>query len=228
MNHKKTIVVLSGAGVSAESGISTFRDSNGLWENHAIEDVATPQGWRKNPKLVLDFYNQRRRQLKDVSPNVAHFALAKLQEKYNVFIITQNVDDLHERAGSNKVIHLHGELRKVRSTLNPSLVYEWTEDVNLGDKCARGSQLRPHIVWFGEAVPMMETASDIVTNADVLIIVGTSLQVYPAAGLMYVARPNIPIYYVDPHPATDNLPKNVKVLKMNATEGIPKVIEMLT
>jgi NAD-dependent deacetylase len=228
LNHKKTIVVLSGAGVSAESGISTFRDSNGLWENHAIEDVATPQGWRKNPKLVLDFYNQRRRQLKDVSPNVAHFALAKLQEKYNVFIITQNVDDLHERAGSNKVIHLHGELRKVRSTLNPSLVYEWTEDVNLGDKCARGSQLRPHIVWFGEAVPMMETASDIVTNADVLIIVGTSLQVYPAAGLMYVARPNIPIYYVDPHPATDNLPKNVKVLKMNATEGIPKVIEMLT
>lgn len=227
MIHKKNIVVLSGAGVSAESGISTFRDSNGLWENHAIEDVATPQGWRKNPKLVLEFYNQRRRQLNDVSPNVAHFALAKLQEKHNICIVTQNVDDLHERAGSQNVIHLHGELRKVRSTLNPSLVYKWTEDVHLGDKCARGSQLRPHIVWFGEAVPMMDIAANIVAAADVLIIVGTSLQVYPAAGLMYVARPNIPIYYVDPHPATDNLPKNVKVVKMTATEGIPKVIEML-
>lgn len=227
MNHKKTIVVLSGAGISAESGISTFRDSNGLWENHAIEDVATPQGWRKNPTLVLDFYNQRRRQLKAVSPNVAHFALAKLQEKYNVFVITQNVDDLHERAGSQKVIHLHGELRKVRSTLNPALVYEWTEDVKLGHRCERGSQLRPHIVWFGEAVPMMETAANIVVNADMLIIVGTSLQVYPAAGLMYVAKPNIPIYYVDPNPATDNLPKNVQVLKMTASEGIPKVIDRL-
>lgn len=227
MTHKKNIVVLSGAGVSAESGISTFRDSNGLWENHAIEDVATPQGWQKNRKLVLDFYNQRRRQLKTVSPNAAHLALAKLQEKYTVHIITQNVDDLHERAGSQNVVHLHGELRKVRSTLNPSLVYDWTEDLHLGDRCVLGSQLRPHIVWFGEAVPMMEVAQNIITNADIVIIIGTSLQVYPAAGLMYIAPPNIPIYYIDPAPATDALPKNVKVWKMKATEGMLKIMEDL-
>lgn len=224
---RKNIVVLSGAGISAESGISTFRDSNGLWENHSIEDVATPKGWRKNPQLVLTFYNQRRQQLKEVSPNLAHIALANLENKHNVSIITQNVDDLHERAGSTRVFHLHGELRKVRSTYDPNLIYAWENDLHLGEKCEKGSQLRPHIVWFGEAVPMMGFAQELVKAADILIIVGTSLQVYPAAGLMFATQKNTPIYYVDPHPSENNLPQKVHLFKATATEGIAKVIELL-
>src|SRR5690606_21391290 len=177
-------VVLTGAGISAESGISTFRDANGLWENHDILEVASIWGWEKNPKLVLDFYNQRRKQLFTVEPNAAHFYLRDLESRHEVTIITQNVDDLHERAGSSQVVHLHGELRKVRSEINESLVYDWTEDLNWGDKGEDGAQLRPHIVWFGEAVPKMEEAISLTQVADCMIIIGTSLQVYPAASLV--------------------------------------------
>lgn len=171
----KKIVVLTGAGISAESGIKTFRDADGLWEGHDIYDVATPEAWRRNPELVLDFYNQRRKQLLSVNPNSAHKLLAQLQEKYQVTIITQNVDDLHERAGSENVIHLHGELRKVRSTIDDSLIYNWSRDLILGDNCKLKSQLRPHIVWFGEAVPNLSLAEEITQKADLLIIIGTSM-----------------------------------------------------
>ncbi len=171
----KKIVVLTGAGISAESGIKTFRDADGLWEGHDIYDVATPEAWRRNPELVLDFYNQRRKQLLSVNPNSAHKLLAQLQEKYQVTIITQNVDDLHERAGSENVIHLHGELRKVRSTIDDSLIYNWSHDLKLGDNCKLKSQLRPHIVWFGEAVPNLSLAEEITQKADLLIIIGTSM-----------------------------------------------------
>ena len=171
----KKIVVLTGAGISAESGIKTFRDADGLWEGHDIYDVATPEAWRRNPELVLDFYNQRRKQLLSVNPNSAHKLLAQLQEKYQVVIITQNVDDLHERAGSENVIHLHGELRKVRSTIDDSLIYNWSRDLILGDNCKLKSQLRPHIVWFGEAVPNLSLAEEITQKADLLIIIGTSM-----------------------------------------------------
>lgn len=198
--RKKKIVGLTGAGISAESGISTFRDSDGLWENHSIEEVATPEGWDNNMELVLDFYNQRRKQLTEVEPNAAHKALADLQQAYDVQIITQNVDDLHERAGSQKVLHLHGELTKVRSTINPDLIYDlegW--ELKKGDKCELGSQLRPHIVWFGEAVPAIEKAAELCTQADIAIIIGTSLVVYPAADLMnYFPKSALPIHYIDP------------------------------
>ncbi len=172
------IVVLTGAGISAESGISTFRDSDGLWENHRIEDVATPEGWRRNPELVQEFYNQRRRRLLEVEPNAGHRALVELEKKYEVHVITQNVDDLHERAGSSHVLHLHGELRKVRSERYEELVYDWDKDVKMGDVCKRGAQLRPHIVWFGEAVPLLEQAAEVAGPADIFMIVGTSLQAY--------------------------------------------------
>ena len=198
---KKKIVVLTGAGISQESGISTFRDSNGLWENHKVEDVASPQGWRKNPKLVLDFYNQRRAQLHTVEPNDAHRALADLEAKYDVRIITQNVDDLHERAGSTKVLHLHGELRKVRSVADPAYIVKWENDVQIGDVCPKGGQLRPHIVWFGEDVPLLGDAMALATQADEFWIIGTSLQVYPAAGLMNYRVKGTPVYYIDPYPA---------------------------
>lgn len=181
MRMKKKIVVLSGAGISAESGIKTFRDSDGLWEGHDVMEVASPEGWRKNQELVLDFYNKRRQQLKNVLPNRAHEILAELQDNFDVQIITQNVDDLHERAGSKNVLHLHGELLKVRSVYNENYVLDWTEDINLGDFDDNGNQLRPHIVWFGEAVPALEEALPIVMQADYLIVIGTSLQVYPAA-----------------------------------------------
>ena len=186
----KKVVVLTGAGISAESGIRTFRDSGGLWEEHRIEDVATPEAWQRNQELVLEFYNQRRKQLYDCNPNAGHYALVKLEEKYDVQIITQNVDDLHERAGSTKVLHLHGELKKARSTTNPELIYDikgW--ELKKGDKCERGSQLRPHIVWFGEEVPNIVTAAQISSKADIYIVIGTSLNVYPAAGLMSYALP---------------------------------------
>lgn len=225
-----TIVVLTGAGISAESGITTFRDSNGLWENHRIEDVATPEGWKRNPALVLDFYNQRRRQLFDVAPNAAHLAITALQEHFDVQVITQNVDDLHERAGNNNVLHLHGALRQVRSEQYPELVYDWEKDLHLGDVCVRGSQLRPHIVWFGEEVPMLPLAARMAEQADVFLIVGTSLQVYPAASLMVYADPDIPFYYIDPNPQVNYelaQKKNLIVLEAPATVGVPQVVEKL-
>ncbi len=227
---KPKIVVLSGAGVSAESGIKTFRDANGLWENHDVMEVASPQGWRNNQELVLEFYNQRRRQLAEVQPNDAHKALVELEARYDLHIVTQNVDDLHERAGSSKVLHLHGELLKARSTVDERLVYEWKKDIRPGDNCERGSQLRPHIVWFGELVPMLEPAAALVSMADVTIIVGTSMQVYPAAGLIGYARAGIPVYYIDPNPALNyelRSSKNLKVIAENATTGVRKVVEEL-
>jgi NAD-dependent deacetylase len=220
------VVVLTGAGVSAESGLKTFRDSDGHWENHRIEDVATPEAWRRNQALVLDFYNQRRRQLLKAKPNAAHRALVDLEKKFDVVIVTQNVDDLHERAGSSKVIHLHGELLKVRSTLNESLIYDWKKDLHLGDTCEKGSQLRPHVVWFGEAVPKMEEAIEEVSSADILLIIGTSLQVYPAAGLIHFAPKFIPKFYVDPN-ADKNFVSGVETICEKAGVGVPKLVEEL-
>ena len=217
------IVILSGAGMSAESGISTFRDHDGLWENHRIEDVASPGGWLKDPELVLNFYNARRRQLKTVSPNRGHEIIASWQERHDVWVITQNVDDLHERAGSQRVLHLHGELRKVRSTKNPGLVYEWTEDLVLGDLCAENSQLRPHIVWFGEDVPAIQKAAALVEQAELLVIVGTSLQVYPAAGLYQFAPAGAPLLYIDPKPGQFASKVKVDLYPMGATEGLEAV-----
>lgn len=216
----KKIAVLTGAGISAESGISTFRDSDGLWENHNIMEVASPEGWQKNPALVLDFYNQRRRQLKDVYPNAAHLYLSFLEEKHEVTIITQNVDDLHERAGSTNIIHLHGEMLKVRSVDDENLIYDWTEDLNLGDIGEDGAQLRPHIVWFGEMVPMLEEAAKVVEEADVLLIIGTSLQVYPAASLINYLKPGNPIYIIDPKTVPVKNDPNITVIQKKATEGI--------
>lgn len=227
----KKIVVLTGAGISAESGINTFRDSDGLWENHRIEDVATPEGWFKNPELVLEFYNQRRAQLFDVQPNDGHRALADLEKNFEVHVVTQNVDDLHERAGSTRVLHLHGELRKVRSSRYPDLIYDWDKGLKMGDNCERGAQLRPHIVWFGESVPMLEPAADLASEADVFIIVGTSLQVYPAASLMVYAPRHIPFFYVDPRPQVNaelaRMP-NLTVIAEPASTGVKKVVEQLT
>lgn len=230
LSPMKKIVVLTGAGISAESGIKTFRDSDGLWENHRIEDVATPEGWQANPELVLHFYNQRRAQLLTVEPNDGHRALAELERDFDVEVITQNVDDLHERAGSTRVLHLHGELRKVRSSRYENLVYSWDKDLQLGDVCAKGHQLRPHIVWFGEAVPMLEKAAELAEQADIFLIVGTSLQVYPAAGLMRYAPRNIPFYYVDPKPQVtwdlEQLP-NLNIIAEPASTGVKKVADML-
>lgn len=222
----KHIVVLTGAGMSAESGIKTFRDADGLWEGHDVMEVASPQGFARNPVLVLDFYNQRRKQLFEVTPNSAHMALAQLEGAHKVTIITQNVDDLHERAGSSNVLHLHGELRKVRSTQDSTYIVPWDKDLFLGDTCENGHQLRPHIVWFGEAVPMIERAIEICETADILIIIGTSMQVYPAAGLMHYVNSNTPIYYVDPKPAM-GYTKNLTVIADKATSGILKVLEKL-
>jgi NAD-dependent deacetylase len=220
------IVVLTGAGISAESGIKTFRDADGLWEGHDVMDVATPQGFKKNPELVLDFYNQRRRQLQEVSPNQAHMDLAELDATHQVTIITQNVDDLHERAGSKHVIHLHGELLKVRSTTHDKDIRSWSGDLNLGDCCEKGYQLRPHIVWFGEDVPMIDKAIAICETADTLLIIGTSMQVYPAAGLLNYVKDGTPIYYIDPKPAIANTP-NITVIAHAATTGVKTVINLL-
>ena len=216
---KKKIVVLSGAGISAESGISTFRDSDGLWENHRIEDVASPEGFRKNPKLVLDFYNLRRRQLKEVHPNEAHKILVDLEKYYDVQVITQNVDDLHERAGSTQVVHLHGELKKVRPINNEKLTYQWEDDLNIGDTDDKGVQLRPHIVWFGEAVPKMEEAIDIASTADIIIVIGTSMQVYPAAGLIHYVPKHCEIYVIDPN-LTNTIAQADNFYRTSATEGM--------
>lgn len=222
----KHIVVLTGAGMSAESGVKTFRDHDGLWEGHDVMQVASPQGFEANPELVLDFYNQRRRQLKDVKSNAAHIALAELEQDYKVSIVTQNVDDLHERAGSSNVLHLHGELKKVRSTGNPNDIKVWTEDLCLGDKCEMGYQLRPHVVWFGEAVPMMDKAVEVCYTADILVIIGTSLQVYPAASLMHYVPSNIPKFYIDPKPALSTS-ETITVIAKTATEGIRDLLERL-
>lgn len=196
----KKLTVLSGAGMSSESGISTFRDKGGLWEGHDVMEVASPQGWSSNPELVLKFYNDRRRQLLEVTPNEGHIALKHLEDQYNVSIVTQNVDDLHERAGSSHVLHLHGELLKARSVENDSLVYDWHKDIRLGDTAEDGAQLRPHIVWFGEMVPKLEEAVQIVSRSDIVVIIGTSLQVYPAASLISYAPSNAKVFYVDPNP----------------------------
>lgn len=214
------IVVLTGAGISAESGIKTFRDAGGLWEGHDVMEVASPEGWRKNTALVLDFYNQRRRQLLEVLPNKAHYFLAGLEKDHEVHIITQNVDDLHERAGSTEVLHLHGELLKVRSTKNPGLVYPWTGDLTLGDLCENNSQLRPHIVWFGEEVPLMDQAIEICLQADIFIIIGTSMQVYPAAGLIQFAPAGIPVFFIDPKPAVPGKYPNMRVIAEKAVNGV--------
>ena len=218
---KKKLVVLTGAGISAESGIKTFRDSDGLWEGHNVNDVATPEGWQRNPELVLDFYNQRRKQLKEVQPNLGHQILAELENDFEVSIITQNVDNLHEKAGSSNVLHLHGELLKVRSTTNRNYILDWETDLNFGDLDNKGNQLRPHIVWFGEEVPALEKAVSIVEKADILIIIGTSLQVYPAASLMNFADATIPVFYIDPNPAAIyNIPNDIKVIATTGSKGM--------
>lgn len=224
------IVVLTGAGVSAESGISTFRDADGLWEGHDVMEVATPQGWAKNQDLVLKFYNDRRRQLKEVKPNDAHIALKKLESQYDVVIITQNVDNLHERAESSNIIHLHGELNKVRCTKYTNDIQLWTEDLNTGDLSEAGYQLRPHIVWFGEAVPMLEKAVQEMHDADIAIIIGTSMQVYPAASLIDYVNDNCRIFYVDPHPHISyelKQRKKLKVIQEKAGTGVVQLVNEL-
>lgn len=226
---KKKLVVLTGAGMSAESGIKTFRDSDGLWENHDVMEVASIDGWRKNPQLVMEFYNQRRKQLLEVEPNAGHIGLAELEKDFDVHIITQNVDDLHERAGSTNIIHLHGELKKVRSIMDEELVYTldgW--ELKMGDTAEDGAQLRPHIVWFGEEVPMMENAAVITYGADILVVIGTSLQVYPAAGLLHYAPAHIPKFLIDPRGEAVNGVKNLTVLNKTATEGVAELKILLS
>jgi NAD-dependent deacetylase len=223
----KKIVVLTGAGISAESGIKTFRDSDGLWNGYNVEDVATPQAFAKNPELVLDFYNQRRHDVANVHPNEAHFAVAKLQEKYDVQIITQNIDDLHERGGSKKVMHLHGEIFKMRSTKNENQIYEIRKDILLGDLAKDGGQLRPHIVWFGEAVPMMDEAVPLCYDADIFIIIGTSLIVYPAASLVRYVPANAHVYIIDKKIPDIETHKNMTKIEKPATEGMKELLEIL-
>lgn len=224
----KKIVVLTGAGISAESGLATFRDSGGLWEGYRVEDVATPEAWQRNPAMVLEFYNQRRKSALQAKPNRGHEILAELQKDFDVTVITQNVDDLHERAGSQKVIHLHGSLFESRSTLNPSLVYKisgW--QLNLGDKCEKGSQLRPNIVWFGEMVPMMEVASQVASQADIFLVVGTSLVVYPAAGLLHDVPSFVPKYIVDPKIPDVRQSPNLHFIPEKASVGMEMVRKLI-
>ena len=222
----KTVVVLTGAGISAESGISTFRDSDGLWEQYRVEDVATPEAYERNPELVLEFYNERRRQLFSVIPNEGHRQLVRLEQRYNVKIITQNVDNLHERAGSTSVLHLHGELTKARSDKDSRLIVEIGDrDIHLGDKAADGAQLRPHIVWFGEAVPNIEPAMALCQKADYFLVVGTSLNVYPAAGLIHYVPQSAPCYLVDPKAVA--VSRQVTVVTEKAGTGVKKVVDEL-
>jgi len=224
----KKLVVLTGAGISAESGIATFRDSGGLWEGHRVEDVATPEGWKKNSALVLEFYNQRRKKALDVKPNRGHEILAELEQHFNVTVVTQNVDDLHERSGSTTVIHLHGSLFESRSTIDESLIYPikgW--ELNLGDLCEKGSQLRPNIVWFGELVPMIEVAADYASQADIFLVVGTSMVVYPAAGLIHYVPVESPKFVVDPKiPEVGSIPY-VTMIADKASTGMDKVKKQL-
>ncbi len=224
---KKHIVVLTGAGISAESGLKTFRDSDGLWMGFNIEDVATPGAFRRDPQLVLDFYNMRRKDVAEAKPNTAHTGIAALEEYFDVTIITQNIDDLHERAGSTKVLHLHGEIFKMRSTENEDLITTITGDINLGDLASDGSQLRPHIVWFEEAVPMIPLASTIMTEADIFVLIGTSLQVYPAAGLLDYVHMEVPKYIIDKKIPAVNRYENIITIENSATEGVGELIKIL-
>ncbi len=226
-NMKKKLVILTGAGISAESGLKTFRDSDGLWETHKLEDVATPMAWKKNPARVLEFYNQRRKDVLNAKPNAAHLALVKLEPYFDVFVITQNIDDLHERAGSSHIIHLHGEILKSRSSVDEQLLYDCRSDLKMGDLCALGSQLRPHVVWFHETVPMLEYAAAVCSEAAIFVVIGTSLQVYPAAGLINYAPYSSLKYLVDPN--ADAMPrmKNLEVIAARATEGVPVLVEKL-
>lgn len=221
---KPKMVVLTGAGISAESGIPTFRGSDGLWEGYRVEEVASPDGWRRNPEVVLDFYNQRRRAALAAQPNLGHRLLAELEADYDVTIVTQNIDTLHEQAGSTQVIHLHGRITQARSTIDPSLVYELSgTELNLGDCCERGSQLRPNIVWFGEAVPLIEVAAELAAAADLFVVVGTSLLVYPAAGLIHVPPAHVPKYIIDPHiPETRGIP-NLTAIPAVASLGLAEL-----
>ena len=227
MKNHPVIRILTGAGISKESGIPTFRELNGLWHQYKIEEVASPQAWKKNPQLVLDFYNLRRSMLKNVHPNEAHKALAELEKHFPIYIITQNVDDLHERAGSKNILHLHGELKKVRSEKNPYLIYDWEDDLHLGDLAEDGAQLRPHIVWFGEPVPAFEKAQQLVSEADILLIIGTSMQVYPAAGLIYSLQPQAEIFYIDPNPAPFHTSNKLHIIPEKATIGVPQIVKNL-
>ena len=229
MNRKEELIVLTGAGMSVESGLSTFRGGGGLWDNHKVEDVATPEAWFRNPKLVLDFYNYRRKELLGAQPNAGHLALAELESEYEVRIITQNVDNLHERAGSSSVLHLHGELMKVRSTGPGEEVYDLSAEnyeTHPGDTCPRGYQLRPHIVWFGEAVPEMDHAIRLVEQADMLLIIGTSMQVYPAAGLIHYVRSGVPVYLIDPN-EVGVYGRHITVIKKGAGEGMKEFVKFL-
>lgn len=221
----KKIVVLTGAGISQESGIKTFRDAGGLWEGYPVLEVATPEGYARNPELVLAFYNARRRELKKAQPNAAHYALKQLEGSYEVDIVTQNIDDLHERAGSKNIIHLHGELNKVRSLINEQEILDWRGDLSSADTDSQGGPLRPHVVWFGEAVPNIVVAARLVKQADVLLVIGTSLQVYPAAGLIDVAKSDIPIYLIDPKPDTQR--KDVAIIQAKAGEAVPRLVKKL-
>ncbi|WP_107919631.1 SIR2 family NAD-dependent protein deacylase [Neisseria elongata] len=221
----KKCVVLTGAGISAESGLQTFRDSGGLWEGYRVEDVCTPEAFARSPQTVIDFYNARRRAAAAAEPNAAHFALADLERAYDVQIITQNVDDLHERAGSGKVLHLHGELNKLRSTVDENKILPWQGDQTLSDRDSRGRPLRPHIVWFGEAVPLIEEAVRLVEAADIVIVVGTSLKVYPAASLLHYARFGVPVYLIDPKPNADV--SGVEILAQTAVRGVPALVAEL-
>lgn len=224
---KQKLVVLTGAGISAESGLRTFRDSNGLWENYNIEDVATPRAWKRDPALVLDFYNMRRKNVLDAKPNAAHIGLAELEKDFDVQIITQNIDDLHERAGSTKVLHLHGEILKMRSEQNEHLIYPINKDINMGDKAEDGAQLRPHIVWFEEPVPMIETAIPIMNAATVFVLIGSSLAVYPAAGLIDFVPQEVKKYIVDPSIPKLHRYRNIIPINKSATEGIQDLTKML-
>ena len=224
---KKHIVVLSGAGISAESGLKTFRDSDGLWNGYDVYEVATPRGFKKNPELVLDFYNDRRRDVATAMPNAAHIELANLEKDFKVTIITQNIDDLHERAGSNNVVHLHGEIFKMRSVADIATIYEIKGDIKVGDMAADGTQLRPHIVWFEEEVPMMETAIKILKQADYFVVIGTSLQVYPAASLLGFAPPFLPKFIIDKKNPVQNNYQNLTMIEMSATEGVKKLSALL-
>lgn len=218
---KKKLVIFSGAGVSAESGLKTFRDAGGLWEEFRIEDVATPEAWAANPTLVTEFYNIRRKQVMQAQPNEAHKLIAELESRYDISIITQNIDDLHERAGSKSVLHLHGEIMKVRSSLYPEFVYpidKW--EIKIGEMCERGSQLRPHIVWFGEMVPEMDNAIGIASEADMLVVIGTSLNVYPAAGILNYVKPSAQKWLIDPGDFNLDYVINLKHIKKTATEGM--------
>lgn len=229
MSNMKIITILTGAGISKESGISTFRDNNGLWDKYDVEKVATPKGWLENPELVIQFYNERRQQLKEVEPNEAHKQLVRLEEKYDVNIVTQNIDNLHERAGSKKILHIHGELTKAKSSGNESIVKDiGYEDMKIGDLCEEGFQMRPNVVWFGETVPLIPTAEGLAYDADIFIIIGTSLNVYPAAGLIKMVHRGAPVYIVDPSDVVlAKYGHKVTHIKKSATEGVTELVEQL-